>query len=85
MDGETLDFRSDLLSGGIIQEATPYAVLRVVQLLEPLKEVMYEIVSVAHEREHATHVHYPTIPYLYEFLSFLNGDKSTILKRRSWI
>ena len=84
MDGETLDFHSDFISGGIIQEATPYAVLRVVELLKPLKAVMDEIVPVAHEKEHPTHVFYPTIPYMNEFLVFLNRDRTTILKTKSW-
>jgi hypothetical protein len=84
LTGESLDFEGMVLTGRLHYAAAPYAVLRVIQLLRPLRDLLVDISDKALYHTPAVSRKTMNVPAMSEFLVFLLHDRRDILRKKRW-
>jgi len=70
--------------GRTYELATSRATLHVLRLLEALKDVLYDVTGAAQAEDHRLGHDTPTVPFMEEFLSFVDADPKRALKKKRW-
>lgn len=78
---EPLTLEKSLALPGLHEQATRYAILRVVNILVPIKELL---TCISQEAFYHKGFSNPSVPLMGEFLDWMWDDRSYVLRKRRW-
>ncbi|CAH1904092.1 conserved hypothetical protein [Candidatus Nitrotoga sp. HW29] len=80
LDQSPLTTTEVLALPGLHDQAVRFAVLRIVKLLSPIRDLLGTVCSEAYGLD--THV--PRVPQMQEFLNWLSDDRKYVLRKKKW-
>jgi len=81
LNRQTVGLKQAFLLGGMAREANPYLMWRMIQILDPMKALLWDLSSACQEREKKR---VPSVPYMVEFLDFIYPEKAIVLRKKRW-
>jgi len=82
LQGESLSLKSATELNGVILAATPYVRLRICRLLRSVRKTLNTLSFMAQQLERKEASAQATIPFMEEFLQFLNLDDNDLRRRK---
>lgn len=84
LDKKLLSLEESLKLPALSFLAARYAIYRVFLLLAPLKAVLADATDRVMQLDHARGAQAPSVPYMHEFLQFVELDRQLILRKKKW-
>ena len=84
LDKKQLSLHEWFESPQMLELAASRAVVRIFRILCPLKNVLMEVNDRAQAENHRLNPHEAAVPFMYEFLDFVENDERMILRKKRW-